>query len=342
MEKMKYIIIPEPGKVQVQEMEKAKKQQGEALLEILYGGICGSDMGTYRGTFLYASYPRIPGHEFSARVLEVDDNEYGIKPGMVVTGNPYYNCGHCYSCRRGFVNCCTGNETLGAQRDGVFRQYFSMPVDRIYDGKGLDAKALTLIEPFCISYHAVKRGSVKAGDRVLIVGAGPIGVLAVMGAKLMGASVTVSDLSEGRLQTAREMGADDVIVINKENFDERVREVTNGDGFDVCIECVGQPSTFQNCIDAAAFRGRVVVVGIGKKNLDFAYSRIQTKELDILGSRNAIKEDFTELIDYALAGKFDLSKMISKVYSLDDSKKAFAEVNENPDGIMKALVDFQS
>ena len=341
MEKMKYVRIPEPGKVQVEEMEKPERKPGEALLEILYGGICGSDMGTYRGTFLYSSYPRIPGHEFSARVVEVDDNEYGLKHGMIVTGNPYYNCGRCYSCRRGFVNCCTGNQTLGAQRDGIFRQYFSMPVERIYDGKGLDAKELALIEPFCISYHAVKRGSVKKGDRVLVVGAGPIGVLAVMGAKLMGAEVVVSDLSEGRLQMAKELGADDVIVTGREDFDQRVQELTKGDGFDVCIECVGQPSTFQNCIDAAAFRGRVVVVGIGKKNLDFAYSRIQTKELDIFGSRNAGKDDFTELIDYAIAGKFDLSRLISRVYGLPSAEQAFTEVKENPDAIMKALIEFQ-
>lgn len=341
MEKMNYILIPEPGKVQVREMEKPEKVQGEALLEILYGGICGSDMGTYRGTFLYSSYPRIPGHEFSARVVAVDDNKYGIKRGMIVTGNPYFNCGSCYSCRRGMINCCTGNQTLGAQRDGIFRQYFSMPVERIYDGKGLDPQVLAMIEPFCISYHAVKRGSVKAGDRVLVVGAGPIGVLAVMGAKLMGATVAVSDISEGRLQVAREMGADDVIVINKENFDERVREFTGGDGFDVCIECVGQPSTFQNCIDAASFRGRVVVVGIGNKNLDFAYSCIQTKELDIFGSRNAVKEDFVELIDFAVAGRFDLSKLISRVYVFADAERAFTEVKDYPDAIMKVLVAFQ-
>ncbi len=341
MEKMNYILIPEPGKIQVREMEKPEKEQGEALLELLFGGICGSDMGTYRGTFLYSSYPRIPGHEFSARVAVVDDNEYGIKPGMIVTGNPYYNCGRCYSCRRGMFNCCTSNQTLGAQRDGIFRQYFSMPVERIYDGKGLDPQVLAMIEPFCISYHAVKRGSVKAGDRVLVVGAGPIGVLAVMGAKLMGATVAVSDISEGRLQVAREMGADDVILTNKENFDERVCELTGGDGFDVCIECVGQPSTFQNCIDAASFRGRVVVVGIGNKNHDFAYSCIQTKELDIFGSRNAVKEDFVELIDFAVAGRFDLSKLISRVYAFADAEKAFTDVKDYPDAIMKVLVAFQ-
>ena len=97
---MKRMIIPEPGKVQIVDAEMPKPKQGEALLKLLYGGICGSDLGTYRGTFAYVSYPRTPGHEFSAEIVEVGENDYGLKKGMVVTCNPYFNCGHCYSCER--------------------------------------------------------------------------------------------------------------------------------------------------------------------------------------------------------------------------------------------------
>lgn len=340
MEMMKYVSIPQEKTVEVLEMEKPVPGEGEALIRVLYGGICGSDMGTYKGTFLYSTFPRIPGHEFSAEVISAPENTAGIKPGMIVTGNPYYNCGECYSCRRGYVNCCTGNQTLGAQRDGIFRQYFTIPVERLYDGKGLDAQTLALIEPFCISYHAVKRGRVQKGDRVLVVGAGPIGILAVIGAKLMGAEVMVSDLSENRLHKAEEMGADHIIVSGKEDLPERTEAITGGDGFDVCIECVGLPATFQNCIDAAAFRGRVVVVGIGKQTLDFAYARIQTKELDIYGSRNAHKNDFIELIDLVAAGHFDLKKLITNVYPLEQAAQAFRDLYENPEHMVKVLVDF--
>ena len=101
---MKTIRIPEPGKVEIIESEMPVRKKGEALLKLLYGGICGSDLGTYRGTFAYASYPRIPGHEFSAQIVEIDENDRGLKPGMVVTCNPYFNCGHCYPCQRGLVN----------------------------------------------------------------------------------------------------------------------------------------------------------------------------------------------------------------------------------------------
>ena len=338
MTKMKYIVIPEPGKVEVKEMDKPVLQKGEAILKVLYGGICGSDMGTYKGTFLYASYPRIPGHEFSAEVVEVEENDYGIKPGMIVTANPYFNCGKCYSCRRGFVNCCTNNQTLGAQRDGIFRQYYSMPIERIYDGKGLDALTLSMIEPFCISYHSIQRTSVKQGDRVLVVGAGPIGLFAVMAAVLKGADVYVSDVMQSRLYKALSLGAKGIIRTDKENFEECVKSITNGDGFDVCIECVGLPQTFQNCIDAAAYRGRVGLVGVSKQKLDFAFTQIQTKELDIFGSRNALKKDFVELIDLVSSGKCDVKKIITDIYELDNSENAFKEMRDDPSNRLKSVI----
>lgn len=338
MNKMKYIVIPEPGKVEVKEMDKPVLQPGEAILKVLYGGICGSDMGTYKGTFLYASYPRIPGHEFSAEVVEVADNDYGIKPGMIVTANPYFNCGKCYSCRRGFVNCCTSNQTLGAQRDGIFRQYYSMPIERIYDGKGLDALTLSMIEPFCISYHSVQRTAVKQGDKVLVVGAGPIGLFAVMAAVLKGAEVYVSDVMQSRLDKALSLGAKGIIRTDKEDFAECVKSITNGDGFDVCIECAGLPQTFQNCIDAAAYRGRVGLVGVSKQKLDFAFTQIQTKELDIFGSRNALKKDFVELIDLVRSGKCDVKKIITDVYELENAENAFKEMRDAPSNRLKSVI----
>ena len=145
---MKAMYINAPGEVEIRDIEMPVRKEGEVLLKLLYGGICGSDLGSYRGTFAYFDYPRIPGHEFSAEVVEVDENnEYGIKQGMIVTCNPYFNCGHCYSCEHGIVNACMDNQTLGCQRDGAFREYFTMPIERVYGGKGMNAKTLAAIEP---------------------------------------------------------------------------------------------------------------------------------------------------------------------------------------------------
>lgn len=338
---MKCIMLPEPGKVEIREMEKPVLTEGHAILKLLYGGICGSDLGSYKGTFLYAKYPLIPGHEFSAEIVEVGENEYGLKPGMVVTCNPYFNCGHCYSCSRGMVNCCTSNETLGCQRDGAFREYFSMPVERVFDGKGIPARELAAIEPFCISYHAVKRGRVTAKDKVLVVGAGTIGHLAALAAKMLGAEVYVADVSQAKLDMLKGAGiAGTILNTGDEDFKKKVEEVTGGDGFDVCIEAVGLPSTFMNCIDAAAFRGRVVVVGVGKQSLDFFYTIIQKKELDIYGSRNAMKEDFLELIDYVKDGKVDLSSIVSQVYDFEDAGLAFQDMATKGGELLKLMLKF--
>lgn len=338
---MKAIKINAPGEVEIIEIEKPVPKKGEALLKILYGGICGGDLNTYRGTLAYVSYPRIPGHEFSAEIVEVGENPYGLKPGMVVTANPYFNCGKCYSCRRGLVNCCTGNETMGVQRDGAFMQYITMPVERIYDGKGLDPKLLALVEPFCISYHGVKRAAVREGEKVLIVGAGTIGVLAAVSAKAAGAEVYIADVAGDKLLYAENFGVDGTILNESpEAFDSAVNKITGGDGFDVTIEAVGLPSTFQNCIDAACFGGRMVQIGIGKKNADFNFTMIQKKELNVFGSRNAYKDDFIELIDLIRSGRADVEKVITNMYKFEDAAQAFKDFRDNPGKCLKVMLDF--
>ncbi len=339
---MKSILINKPGEVEIKEVEMPVLKEGEALLKLIYGGICGSDLGTYKGTFAYASYPRIPGHEFSAEIIEIGENDKGLEKGMIVTCNPYFNCNTCYSCERGFVNCCTTNETMGAQRDGAFSQYITMPIERVYDGKGLSAKELSLIEPFCISYHGVSRANVKKDETVLVMGAGTIGVLAAVAAKALGAKVYISDVAKEKLEYAHKEFDLDGMILNQgpESFENQVNEITNGNGFDVTIEAVGLPSTFQNCIDSAAFGGRVVLIGVGKQNLDFNFTLIQKKELNVFGSRNALKKDFLELIDIVKEGKVNLEKVVTNTYKFDDAKIAFEDFTNNGSSMLKVLIEF--
>lgn len=339
---MKTIIINNPGEVDIIEQAMPVRKQGEALLKILYGGICGSDLGTYRGTFAYASYPRIPGHEFSAEIIEIGDNDRNLKPGMIVTCNPYFNCGHCYSCQRGLVNCCTSNETMGAQRDGAFSEYITMPIERIYDGKGLSAKTLALIEPFCISYHGISRANIQPNDKVLVIGAGTIGVLAAVAAKAKGAKVYISDVAENKMNYAIETFGLDGGILNDspENFIKRVEEITNDNYFDVTIEAVGLPSTFQACIDAAAFGARMVQIGVGKRTHEFDFTLLQKKELNVYGSRNALQKDFLELIDLVKSGKVDLEKIVTNTYNLDEADKAFQDFSKNAASMLKVVIKF--
>lgn len=339
---MRAISIDSPGKVSIKEIPKPVPKKGEALLKLLYGGICGSDLGSYRGTFAYFSYPRTPGHEFSAEIVEIEPNDKGLEKGMIVTGNPYFNCTKCYSCERGLVNCCTTNQTMGVQREGAFAEYITMPIERLYDGKGLSPKTLALIEPFCISYHGVTRANVTKGDRVLIIGAGTIGVLAAVAAQSLGAEVTICDVAPKKLAYAQEAFQIPHILLNDDpnTFMDKVNEATNGDGFDVTIEAVGLPSTFQNCIDAAAFGGRVVLIGVGKKNLDFNFTLIQKKELNIFGSRNALKKDFLQLIDLVKEGKVDLDKIVTNTYPFEEAERAFREFDQNAASMLKVVIEF--
>src|ERR1035437_9948329 len=128
MTNMKIVYIENPGKIALRDAEIPVPQKGEALLKIKYCGICGSDTATYTGNQPFTTYPRIPGHEFSAEIVEIEENGLGLKVGMSVTANPYFNCGKCYSCRRGKVNCCEDNQTMGVQRDGSFAEYITMPI----------------------------------------------------------------------------------------------------------------------------------------------------------------------------------------------------------------------
>ncbi|MCF0238553.1 MAG: zinc-binding alcohol dehydrogenase family protein [Sphaerochaetaceae bacterium] len=341
---MKAVYINNPMEVELKEVPLQKRKDNEATLELLYCGICGSDLGSYRGTFAYFDYPRIPGHEISARIVDINkDNNRNLKVGDIVTVLPYFNCTKCYSCRRGLVNACQDNHTLGCQIDGAMSTYVNMPVERLIDGKGLDPRYLAMIEPFCIGYHGALRGGVKKNDKVLVIGAGAIGTFAALSSQYMGANVYVADIAEEKVRNVVEKYNLDGYIVNtsSEDFMKQVMEITNGDGFDVCLEAVGLPSTFQNAIDAAAFGGNVGVIGVGKKNLDFNFTIIQKKELNIFGSRNALREDFEALIDAVNSKKVDIAPLLSKIYPYEEAAKAFKDFSDNQGSLLKVLIQFK-
>lgn len=337
---MKAIEITKPFEIKIIDKEKPVINDGEALLKVLFCGICGADVASFTGNQPFTTYPRIPGHEFSAQIVEIPENDKGLKKGDVVTCNPYFNCGACYSCRRGIVNACTDNQTMGVQRDGSFQEYITMPVDRIIDGKGLSAQELALIEPFSISNHALSRAEVKQGDNLLIMGAGPIGLFALLKAKAMGVNVAIADMLSSRLELAKEYGADIVINVKEQNLEKECHSFTAGNGFDVCVEACGAPETFLNCIDNAAHGANIILIGNGKRETTFVHSVILKKELNIFGSRNAFTKDFEELIELVKAGKVNPAKMISGIYDAQNAKAAFDALVNNDGTLAKLLIKF--
>ena len=335
---MKAIVIPEPDKIEIRDIPMPVVKEGEALLKVKHVGICGADLASYTGNQPFTTYPRIPGHEFSAEIVEIPENDKGFKKGDIVTCNPYFNCGECYSCERGYVNCCTDNQTMGVQRDGAFCEYIAMPVERIYDGKGLSAEELALIEPFAISQHAVSRAVIKGSDTVLVIGAGPIGLFALLAAKQKCKKIVVADILDNRLSLAMEYGADAVINTKQESLAEFTEKFTDGKGFDVCIEACGAPETFLGCIDSCAFAGNIILIGNGKRDTTFLHSVILKKELNIHGSRNALKDDFINNIDLVAQGKADVMKMVSGVYDMENAADAFEALRNNNGTLAKLLI----
>jgi 2-desacetyl-2-hydroxyethyl bacteriochlorophyllide A dehydrogenase len=335
---MKAIEITAPGKIRIIEKDKPQPKDGEALLQVLYGGICGADVASYTGNQPFTTYPRIPGHELSARIVSIPENDRGLKAGDVVTCNPYFNCGACYACRRGLVNACHDNQTMGVQRDGGFQEYITMPVERIIDGKGLSAKALALIEPFSISCHALSRAAVKAGDNLLIMGAGPIGLFALLRAKALGARVLIADMLESRLALAEDFGADETVNVKDRDLHAACAAFTGDCGFDVCVEACGAPETFLSCISEAAHGANVILIGNGKRETTFVHSVLLKKELNVFGSRNAFTRDFETLIDLVKAGKADVLKMVSGVYPMADAAAAFEALAHNDGSLCKLLI----
>ena len=335
---MKAIVIDKPYEVEIRDVPMPTVGEGEALLRVLYVGICGADVASYTGNQPFTTYPRIPGHEFSAEIIEIPENDKGLKKGDIVTCNPYFNCGKCYSCERGHVNCCTDNRTMGVQRDGAFCEYISMPVERIYPGMGLTAKELALIEPFSISRHAISRAAIHQTDSVLIVGAGPIGLFALLAAKQFAGKIAVADVLNNRLDLAMSYGADGVVNTATEDIAKFTEEFTDGRGFDVCIEACGRPETFLMCIDEAAYAANIILIGNGKRETTFLHSIILKKELNIFGSRNAMKQDFLDNIELAASGKVDLMKMVSGVYEMDKAADAFDALAHNKGDLAKLLI----
>ena len=214
-----------------------------------------------------------------------------------------------------------------------------MPIERIIPGKGLTARQLALVEPFCIGHHGITRGNVKKGDKVLVVGAGPIGMFAMLSAKAVGAEVYMTDLLDGRLSKATEMGADGVVSgKNPDDLNALTQKITNGDGFDVCVECCGAPETFLTCIEQAAFAGKIILIGNGKRETNFVHSILLKKELNVFGSRNAYSADFEQVIDILVSGKINAEALVSAEYSLEQTGDAFEALRHNSGDLMKVML----
>lgn len=294
---MKALLIEANGKTALHDVPDQEPGDGEVLIGIRHVGLCGSDLNTFRGLNPLVELPRIPGHEIGGEILATGAGvPAGLRPGMAVTVLPYTSCGRCASCRKGRTNACRYNRTLGVQQDGALKERLVVPHDKVVPVDTIAPRHLALIEPLSVGFHAVERGRIQPGDKVLVLGCGMIGVGALLGAVRRGAEVTVQDIAADKLALARELGAAHTIDPNAEDPAAAVARLTGDDGFDLVIEAVGVPETFVQAVDAAGFAGRVVYIGYCKAEVGYRTQLFNLKELDIMGSRNATLDDFAAVI----------------------------------------------
>lgn len=338
---MKAIQISHNQELNIIDIEKPAAGAGEVLLKLSYVGFCGSDINTFMGRNTMALNPVIPGHEIGAVIEAVGEGvPENLKPGMVVTCNPYTNCNNCASCRNGRVNACEHNETLGVQRNGAMKEYIALPWEKIIPAGNLDAKTTAIVEPMSVGFHAVNRSQVTDIDVVMVIGCGMVGLGAVVRSALRGATVIAADIDDDKLELAKRLGAKYAINTKTEDAHARLAEITGGFGPDVVIEAVGSPFTYQMAVNEVAFTGRVTCIGYAKSEVSFQTKYFVQKELDIRGSRNAQPSDFRAVIQYLERGTCPTEELITKVIAPEEALDTMKWWSENPGKVFRILVKF--
>jgi threonine dehydrogenase-like Zn-dependent dehydrogenase len=331
---MKALLLQKPGEASIQTVPDPVLVPPGVLLKVRMVGFCGSDLNSFRGLNPMVSFPRIPGHEVSATIVQGDG---GLPIGTDVALSPYTNCGQCASCRRGYPNACKFNQTLGVQRDGALTEFIVMPREKLYPAK-LSVKELCLVEPLTVGFHAASRGRVIGEDTVAIFGCGGVGLGALAAANARGARTICIDVDDEKLALARLAGGTFTINTAREALHARLLEMTEGRGPDVVIEAIGLPVTFRAAVEEVAFRGRIVYIGYAKESVSYETRLFVQKELDILGSRNALPEDFFAVITLLEAGKFPVDQVVTLVVPLEESANALRSWSENPARFQKIMV----
>jgi 2-desacetyl-2-hydroxyethyl bacteriochlorophyllide A dehydrogenase len=333
---MKAVVLKEPGLAAVESVAELAPIDREVTLKVRMVGLCGSDLNSFRGKNPMVSFPRILGHEVAGTVV---DGAGQFAPGTNVTLSPYTSCGTCPSCLRDRPNACQFNQTLGVQRDGAMTEFISTPASKVFTAK-LSLKELCLVEPLTVGFHAAARGRVAPEDVVAIIGCGGVGLGAVAGAAQRGATVIGIDVDDEKLRIATAAGATHSINTARENLHDRLLELTAGRGPDVIIEAIGLPQTFRAAVEEVAFTGRVVYIGYAKEPVAYETRLFVQKELDILGSRNALPEDFQAVIAMLEAGRFPVDDAISSIIPIAEVPEALSAWSAEPAKVKKIIVTF--
>lgn len=336
---MKTIVCEKPFDLQVIERSEPVRAANEVLLKIRRVGLCGTDYHIFGGNQPFLSYPRVMGHELAGEIVEAPQGST-FNPGQLVTVNPYLACGTCHACRRAKPNCCSNIAVLGVHTDGGMSELIAVPENAVIDASGLTLDQAAMVEFLAIGAHAVARAQLLPGDRVLIVGAGPIGVAVGLFARLDGVEVTLADTRLSRLERARDsLGFADVVVV-ADDMTDSLSEKTDGDFFDCVFDATGNIHAMRAGLGYVAHGGSYVLVSVVKDDLVFPDPEFHKRETTLLASRNALASDFERVIKAITSGEIPTDALHTHSVLADTLQERFPELIADADNVLKAIVHF--
>lgn len=332
---MKAIVCTEPGTLERIDLPWPTPVDGLVAVDIKAVGICGTDFHIFKGLRPFLEYPRVMGHELSGVVAE---DGATLKKGTEVVINPYLACGQCRACRRGKTNCCATLKVLGVHVDGGMCERILIPEENLMPAGDLGLRNAAMIEFLAIGAHAVRRSELQAGDRVLVVGAGPIGVGTAFFAKLAGGGVTVMDASTDRLAMVRDsLGFRETIAAGGTALAEADR-LTGGDRFDVVFDATGNARAMEASFDFVGSGGSIVMVGVLKADITFDDPEFHRREMTIRATRNATRQDFETVMDAVAGGDIPMDAIATHsdtLHALPEALPAWLAGGDRP---LKAVV----
>jgi 2-desacetyl-2-hydroxyethyl bacteriochlorophyllide A dehydrogenase len=336
------LICNEPGRLSlIERPAPGALAAGEVRLSISHVGICGTDYHIFEGKHPFLQYPRVMGHEISARVAEASPGSM-LEPGQLVIVNPYLACGRCIACRKGKFNCCMAIQVLGVHVDGAMCDEIVVPETNVYPAGALTPEQAATVEFLAIGAHAVRRAGPAEGGRALVIGAGPIGLGTALFARIAGFDVTLSDVSEERLATARDrFGLESSVNAGPTAVSEAM-VLTSKEGFDAVFDATGNAGSMNAALPFVAHGGVLVFVSVVKDDIIFADPEFHKREMSIIGSRNALKEDFMHVAASIASGAIDTDKLITHRTSLDSAAADLPGWAHAKQGLIKAIISMSA
>jgi L-iditol 2-dehydrogenase len=337
---MKQIRITAPFTFQQEEAPVPAISDNEVLLKVNCLGVCASDMQIYHGKHKFMTFPVILGHEAAAVVEKTGAAAKGFSVGDKVTVEPQVFCGECYPCKTGRFNVCEKLSVFGVHRDGLSREYMAIDPKYLHIcPPGMKDELVTLVEPFAVGVGAVRRTANLKGANVVVVGAGTIGNFTAQAAKALGAAkVMITDISQPKLDYAKECGIDECINTKDKNLKEVIIERFGKNRADIIIDCAATSFTFKSILEAARQRSEIIITGNYKEPVEFSVPLVQRQEITILGHMMYVREDFRIAIELLSQGKIVTSKTVTKIFPFNEYEQAFKYADEHAEQIMKLMI----